>query len=100
MPTLSGTTAILGAPAAVAVANTSVPWFIEASLVYDTVLGKLLGVFTALVGSTYSAAATVTSPAAALSNTGEPVAQFAAGGVFSAASSGNIITLAELVIET
>ena len=90
---------IIAQPAATTVATTSCPWTIEASLTFDSTSGKLTGQFTSNVNNAVGAPAALATVITGLNGATDPVFNLIVGITFSTASTGNIATLTEFVLE-
>ncbi len=110
---VAGNWSVIGVSSARVVNTTTVPWWIEADLIFDSVGGKLGGTFNAMVNNTLDAAAAITNPLTGLNGSSyavtqgatkvpaaEPVFVVAVGLTFGVnASAGNIGNLQELILD-
>jgi hypothetical protein len=98
--TIGSNTIIATSTTSAAIATTTVPFAFKATLVYDSISGKLTGRFSGIVGATATALAAITGApiAGSLSNTANPVATFTLTATFSAATTANVVNLKDFGI--
>jgi hypothetical protein len=81
------------ASGAVTVDDTTEPFFIKATMIYDSVTGKLRGQFSGQIGATLIASTSFENVVTGIENTSDPVVQLYPTITFSAANAANAITV-------
>jgi len=88
-----GSNTAIATTAATAVGTTTVPYRLDADLVFDSVSGKLFGNFKSQIGATFAAIAALTAGLTGLNGLTEPVFQLVFAITFSTANAGNVASL-------
>lgn len=98
--TIGSNTIIATSTTSAAIATTTVPFAFKATLVFDSVSGKLTGRFSGIVGATATAVAAITGAPIALTinNTNNPVLNLTLTATFSAAATANSVNLRDFGI--
>lgn len=91
--TTIGSNTLLGSSGAIAQASETAPFWAHATLVYDSVSGKLDGKIEFFVNHTLVAAVAVSNTVTGVSNLGDPVAVFTLTATSSGATSGTLTTI-------
>lgn len=94
-----GSNTILGAGTATTVNTTSCPWWMEATLLFDSISGKLQGSFSSMVNNVIVANAAIANVPTGINGASEPVISLVCGMTFSAASAANFAGMSEFVLE-
>lgn len=95
-----GSNQVLASSTSATVATTTVPFALKATIVYDSVSGKLTGRFSGIVGGTATAVTAFTSAPFALSlnNTNNPVATFTLTATFGTTTAACTVNLKDFGI--
>lgn len=95
-----GSNTALGTSGAIAQNSAGAPFLLKArNCVYDSISGKLTGIFEATINNTLATAAAFTNVIASLSATGDPILSFCFSFTFSAAFATNKVTVKNFAID-
>jgi hypothetical protein len=83
-----------------AIGAASCPYWLEADLIFDSLSGKLQGYFNGMVNNVAITNAALATVVTGLTSKNDPVFQLVCGVTFSTASTANVASLSEFVLET
>lgn len=84
---------------ATAVSTTSAGWILQAEMLFDSVSGKLQGMFEQNVNNSYVSRAALSAALTGVNGATEPVLTFAVGLTFNTADASNLGVLADFVLD-
>lgn len=96
--TTVGSDTLLGASGAVAAFNGKTNWYAKATLLYDSISGKLTGTIKFLINNTLVAEAAISNVITGISNAANPVANFVLSVTFGTANAANSITVQDFSV--
>ena len=96
--TTVGSDTLLGSSGAITAFSGKCPWYLKATLIFDSVSGKLQGTIKFMVNNSLVAEAAVSNVVTGLSNTANPVTSFVLSVTFGTANANNTISVKDFCV--
>lgn len=96
--TTVGSDTLLGSSGAITAFSGKCPWYAKATLIFDSVSGKLQGTIKFVVNNSLVAEVAVSNVVTGLSNTANPVASFVLSVTFGTANAANTISVKDFCV--